>query len=323
MSVNDRVIEYRSQLVAVIDASPNKRAACKKAGLHASTFYRWRNNPQPAARPRSWIDQQLERQVIAMALANPAGGPQTVSDLLADQGITAGRSKVWRILKRNRLNTRELRYQLLAQQQSAPVIEVAERAPEYVGVLDAERPGDLVQFDCFHVGSFKETRLGVDKRRHGQIWQYTAIDVASSYLWARLHVTQHNPSPVYTTALALEVAQDLTRKGWKWKRASTDNGNEFKAGTFRTTLGELDVAHRFIKAGRPQSNGKVERVQGTMLEEFYQPALIGYVEPSITGLRTDLTDYLHHYNFHRRHYGKWNQGATPASILIPNPKLIP
>lgn len=323
MSVNDAVSLYRSQLVAVIEASPNKRAACKAAGVHPSSFYRWKKQAGVTPRPVSWIDQQLERQVVATALANPAAGPRTISDLLSVQGVAAGPSRVWRILCRHRLNTRQLRYDLLKQQQAPPVITVAERAAEYTGVLDAAVPGDLIQFDCFHVGSFKETRLGADKRTHGQIWQYTAIDVASSYLWAQLHATRRNPSPVYTTALALEVAATLSHRHWTWKRASTDNGNEFKAGAFGAALSELDVAHRFIKAGRPQSNGKVERVQGTMLEEFYQPLLVGYLEPSITGLRRDLTDYLHHYNFHRRHHGKWNKGATPASILIPNPKLVP
>ncbi len=88
-------------------------------------------------------------------------------------------------------------------------------------------------------------------------------------------------------------------------------------------LEDLGVTHRFIRAGRPQSNGKVERVQRTVLEEFYQPALINYVQPSITGLRRDLEAYVADYNHHRRHYGRWNQGTTPAAIMTPNPKLHP
>ena len=233
-------------------------------------------------------------------------------------------SRVWRILKRHRLNTRQLRYALLTHHQGrSDGFTVADRAGIYVGELDAEQPGDLVQIDCFHVGSFKETRLKKGKAVRGRIWQYTAIDVASSYVWATLAATSHNPSPVIASELAHRVAADLARHGWEWKASSTDNGNEFKAALFRDTLASLDVEHRFIRAGRPQSNGKVERVQRTILEECYQPALIGYVQPSITGLRQDLTNYLHYYNHQRPHQGKWNKGATPASILIPNPKLHP
>ena len=326
MTVHSAVAEYRRQIVAMIDSSPNKRAACAVAGLHPSTFYRWRdtlNNPETGTAV-SWTDQRLERRVVATALANPAWGPQRIADQLTLDATPVGNSKVWRILKRHRLNTRRLRYALLTQHRGAvDGFEVSPRAGVYVGELDASKPGDLVQFDCFHVGSFKETRLKRGKQTRGQIWQYTAIDVASSYLWAELHATSHNPSPAIASQLAHRVAADLTANGWEWTAASTDNGNEFRAHLFGDTLEALGVEHRFIKAGRPQSNGKVERVQRTILEECYQPALIGYVEPSITGLRTDLASYIIDYNHQRPHHGKWNQGATPASIMIPNPKLTP
>jgi hypothetical protein len=51
--------------------------------------------------------------------------------------------------------------------------------------------------------------------------------------------------------------------------------------------------------------------------------IIGYTEPSITGLRRDLNAYVTYYNQHRPHHGRWNQGATPATIMVPNPKLHP
>lgn len=325
MSVHDAVSEYRLRLVAVIEASENKRAACVLAGIHHSTFYRWRNQPAGRLRRVSWRERHLGERIVAAALAHPGDGPRRVADRLGDQGVAVSPSKVWRTLVKHRLNTRELRYQLLAQHRQGPTssIQVSPRAPEQVGRLDAEIPGDLVQFDCFHVGSFKETRLGQPKATKGTIWQYTAIDVASSWLWAELHATSHNPSPAITSQLAHRVAADLTGYGWEWKTASTDNGNEFRAAQFRDTLEDLGVAHRFIRAGRPQSNGKVERVQRTVLEEFYQPTLINYVQPSITGLRRDLDAYVADYNHHRRHYGRWNQGATPAMIMTPNPKLHP
>lgn len=328
MSVHDRVDGYRRHLVGVIEASPNKRAACAAAGIHPSTFYRWRmlvTQPKTEPTQRVWSRVRLERRILGTALAEPAAGPRRVADLLADDGVVVSASMVWRVLVRHRLNTRRLRYGLLDQhlREVPPSIIVADTPKRRVGRLDAEVPGDLVQMDCLHIGTFKETRQGPDKTTRGQIWQYTAIDVASSYVWAELHATTWNPDPVITSTLAHRVAADLTGWGWTWKAATTDNGNEYRAATFRDTLAGLDVAHRFIKAGRPQTNGKVERVQGTMIEELYQPTLIGYVQPSITGLRRDLDDYLHYYNHQRRHHGRWNQGATPASIITPNPKTTP
>ena len=265
MSVHDAVLEQRRKLVAVIEASPNRRLACAQAGIHHSTFYRWRRQPVPATpRPPGFAQRRLESQVLAMALAHPAAGPRRLSALLAPQGVVVGPSRVWRILGRHRLNTRSLRYRLLTQHRTpGEIIHLpAPRPSTAPGRLSASRPGELVQMDTFHLGSFKESRLGTAKKAHGQIWQYTAIDVASSWLWAELHTTHHNPSAALTSALAHRVAADLTAAGWRLEAVSTDNGNEYRSAAFRDTMAELGASHRFIRAGRPQSNGKVERVQG-------------------------------------------------------------
>jgi transposase InsO family protein len=322
MFVDDAVSDYRKRLVAVIERSPNVRAACREAGIHHSTFYRWRNRQnRPPVAVVSWTESFLHRQIVATALAYPDAGPQHVADLLGQGDIVVSASKVWRTLKKHRLNTRALRYALLRVHRDG-VPHLSQRRHVYVGELDADVPGDLVQMDCFRVGSFKETRLKEGKQHHGVIWQYTAIDVASSYVWAELHATKTNPDPAITSALAHQVAADLTSWGWDLKAVSTDNGNEFRARLYRDTLESLDIKHRFIRAGRPQSNGKVERVQGTISQECYQPALIGYVTPSITGLRRDLDNYLNYYNYRRPHRGKWNQGKPPTQIIHPNQKLI-
>lgn len=326
MSVHDAVSGYRKQIVALIEASPNRRAACRQIGIHHSTFYRWRSQSDDADRlpRRRWRDLESESQIVAVSLAHPGLGPQRVAlELVRVAGLEVSASKVWRTLVQHRLNTKELRYRLLAGHRVELPLIVRRRRDLPVGSLQAEVPGDLVQMDCFHVGSFKETRLGGSKATRGQIWQYTAIDVASSYTWAELWTSRSNPDPARTTALAYRVAQDLTAWGWEWQAATTDNGNEYRAQLFRDALEELGVDHRFIRAGRPQTNGKVERVHGTLLEEFYKPVLANYVEPSITGLRRDLADYLTYYNWQRPHTGKWNQGKTPATIIKPKQKATP
>ena len=328
MSVHDAVSAYRRQLIRLIEQSPNRREACRQAGIHHSTFYRWRRwaltgiETPPRGRIRSWNDRMLEERIIAAALASPASGPQRIVDELARHGVRVSASRAYRTLVRHRLNTRQLRYLLLAVHRDPPL--ASSRPPQqWIGTLEADEPGDLIQMDCFYVGSFKETRQGPDKHHHGAVWQYTAIDVASSWVWAELAATAHNPSAAITSALAHRVAADLTTWGWDFKTLSTDNGNEFRAQAFRDTINDLGVAHRFIRAGRPQSNGKVERVQGTILQEFYQPALLAYTQPSITGLRRDLDRYLTYYNHQRPHRGRWNQGQPPAAIIQPATKLTP
>lgn len=329
MSVHDAVVVYRRRVVDLVEGSPNRRRACRELGIHHSTFYRWRNQAHRSdltapQRSRSFLDQLLDRQIVGFSLANPALGPQRVADELGIGGTEVSPSRVWRIMVKHRINTRQLRYQLLDghRQPHDPQIIVATR-PHPPGQLRASLPGDLVQFDCFYVGSFKETRYGADKADHGKIWQYTAIDVASSWLWVELEASPHNPLPAVASKLAHRVAADLGAWDWEWKTATTDNGNEYRSNLFTTTLTQLGIEHRYIRAGRPQTNGKAERVQGTLLEEFYQPTLIGYVQPSISGLRTDLNNYVHHYNWNRPHRGKWNQGKTPAQIIQPKTSIHP
>ncbi len=87
------------------------------------------------------------------------------------------------------------------------------------GLVD--HPGELVQMNCFSIG-----RLSGAK---GTCWQYTAIDVASGYMWAELHLTPKNPSARWTSALARRVAKDLSARGWELESVTTDNASRFRS----------------------------------------------------------------------------------------------
>jgi transposase InsO family protein len=61
--------------------------------------------------------------------------------------------------------------------------------------------------------------------------------------------------------------QDLAARGWRLERVMSDNASEFRSATFQQTITKLGARHTFIRAGRPQTNGCVERVQQTILDE--------------------------------------------------------
>ena len=149
----------------------------------------------------------------------------------------------------------------------------------------------------------------------GTVWQYTAIDVASSYCWAELYVTPRNPSAHWTSHLARTVARDLSRRGWRLEAVMTDNASEFRSHEFDEAVRRLKARHIFIRAGRPQTNGCVERVQRTVLEECWKPAFARYLIPKYTGLRLDLERYLRYYNTDRAHTGRWTKGRTPEEVI--------
>ena len=338
MRVDQLIGSHRMRLMAIVESSPSVREGCRRVGIHHSTYYDWltrleREGPEGLTprRARSRVLTpariRLEAEVVAMALANPPWGPNRLFYELRRRDVPVGSmSQVWRILKAHRLNRRAFRYRTIAVarglNQADSVLASRPRSRRPVGCLDANAPGDLVQMDCFQIGALKEARI-TGAKTPGMVWQYTAIDVASSFTWAELHTTAHNPSALHTSALALRVAADLTGWGWEWKAVSTDRGNEFVDHRYQDTITSLGVKHRFIAPGRPQSNGKVEGVQNTILQECWKPCFVTYTQPSITGLRSDLVDYLNHYNTTRPHTGKWNKGKPPATIITPNPRNQP
>ena len=332
MRADFAVGSYKMRLMGVIEAAVSVREGCRQVGVHPSTYYRWRKRVERfgpeglmPAEGRGGVGparMRLESEVVALALANPPWGPRRLFYELTNRGIGVGStSGVWRILVAHGINTRRARWQVMT---AARGLTEARFDPgsrswrkEWVGELEANHPGELVQMDCFQLGRLKETRLGVGKTP-AMVWQYTAIDVASSFVWASLHATAHNPSATHTTALVHQVAADLTRWGWTLHAVTTDRGTEFRNHAFTTAVTSHDAEHRFIRAGRPQTNGKVEQVQDTILRECWQPSFIGYLNPSLSGARTDLADFLHHYNHHRPHGGKWNNGQPPTHIIHPN-----
>lgn len=175
--------------------------------------------------------------------------------------------------------------------------------------------GDLVQFDCFHSGRLTGTR--------GRVWQYTAIDVASAFVWAEVHVTPLNPAVRHTSALGHRIARELAAAGWTLRAVSTDNGSEFRAAPFTHAVHDHAAQHRFIRAGRPQTNGAVERVQRTILEECWRPTFARSLVPKFTALRRDLERYLVYYNFERGHTGQRTRGQVPAAIVYGARKMHP
>ena len=73
---------------------------------------------------------------------------------------------------------------------------------------------------------------------------------------------------------------------------------------------------RRIKAGRPDSNGCVERLQLTILEECWRPAFARSLAPRSTALERDLDEYLNYYNYDRAHTGRLTKGPIPADIVF-------
>jgi len=328
MTEDDVLFGFRLRLFTLAEELGNASEACRQMGVARSTYYRWKPKLErygldglrvrERRRPRmpNQIGPHLEHRVLAFAIGHPGFGPRRISAELAREkwgGIRISEHGIWRVLRRFNLNTRSKRLALIARH-----ADPYERKPEITPKelhIEASVPGEKVQMDCFYVG-----RLAGSK---GVVWQYTAIDVASAYTWAFLRSEAHNPSARHTAELCHLVAKELKACGWKLKEVTTDNGSEFRSKRFRGTVTDLGARQRFIKAGRPNSNGCAERVQLTILEECWRPAFSRSLAPKITALRRDLDEYLNYYNTDRAHTGRLTQGRVPADIVYGARKMGP
>jgi transposase InsO family protein len=326
MTQDDVLFGYRLQLFALA-AERGVSEACRLMGVHRSTYYRWKRQVEvsglemlrPRERRRPQMPNQLsvlvEQRIVAFALGYPGHGPRRIAARLARPqwgGLIVSPNGVYKTLVRHGLNTRAKRLALVAGYR-APYEPPREPAPE--PHIDTARPGELVGIDCFFVGRLHGTR--------GPVWQITAIDTFSSFAWADLVVCPPaGPTIEHTSALARRVAAELGAAGWRLERVLTDNGNEFGRREFGARLPD-GVAHSRIRSGRPQTNGHVERLHRTILQECWRPAFARFLQVRYSGLKRELASYLHDYNFEREHFGRITAGRCPAELVYGARKMKP
>lgn len=321
MTEDDVLFGFRLRLFTLAEELGSVSEACRQMGVARSTYYRLKPKLErygldglrvrERRRPRmpNQIGPHLEHRILAYSLGHPGQGPRRISAELRRAkwgGIRVSEHGVWRVLRRFNLNTRCKRLALIARH-ADPYERKPEVEPKSLHI-EASVPGEKVQMDCFYVG-----RLSGSK---GVVWQYTAIDVASSYTWATLRSSERNPTARQTAELAHMVAAELKAAGWKLGEVTTDNGSEFRSKLFVDAVEGEGGTQRRIKAGRPNSNGYAERVQLTILEECWRPAFSRSLAPRITALKRDLEEYLRYYNFDRAHTGRLTKGRVPGDIVF-------
>jgi transposase InsO family protein len=146
-------------------------------------------------------------------------------------------------------------------------------------------------------------------------WRPTIVTPIWSQYARELHTSSRNPVAKHCSTLVERVAGELAKAGWQLEAVITDNGSEFRSRAFTSTLERLDIEQRRIRAGRPTSNGHVERLQQTILEECWRPSFARSLVPKLTALAKDLEHYLAYYNFDRAHTGRLTKGRIPGEIV--------
>ena len=326
MTLEDKVHAFRLHLFERAAELGNVSAACRELGVSRALYYQLkkrhdtygrdalhpkRQRGRPGRPPQ--LAAHLERTVIAWALAEPAWGPQRLSDQLARQGIEISASTIYRALKRHRLGKRAQRLVVLERhsaktaglltERTRKAIEKARPMPSTRHV-EANTPGELVCLDCFYIGKLK----GV-----GKVWQITACDAATSYALAQIFVGDPR-SEVSARFLRDRVVPEFRKAGWEVKRVLTDGGSEFK-GAFLRTCGQLGIRRTRTKPKHAWTNGFVERLQGTILHEHWRIEFRRRFFTKASQLEASLQAFLRFYNHERPHRGYRTRGRTPGELV--------
>ncbi|RFU41760.1 IS481 family transposase [Actinomadura logoneensis] len=170
---------------------------------------------------------------------------------------------------------------------------------------ERERPGELVHIDVKKLGRIPHGggwrvhgRAACPDRRRttGYDYIHSAVDDRTRIAYSEIH-----PDEKAATCVAFlhRAAAHFARLGiTRIERVLTDNAWSYRKSTaWQQALAELGATGKLTRPYRPQTNGKVERFNRTLLEEW------AYIRPYTTNTERAqaLTHFLHTYNHHRGH----------------------
>jgi transposase InsO family protein len=228
---------------------------------------------------------RVERRIVALRQARRLG-PARLAGIV---GVPA--STVHRVLVRHGVN--RLRFM------DRPTGRVIRR-------IETSRPGELVHIDVKKLARVPDggghkmhgragTRNGsMGNRGLGYTHIHTAIDAYSRLAYSEFAGVEN---AVNCTAFLARAVSWFAAHGITITKILTDNGTGYRSTAWAQRCVELGIKHRRTKPYRPATNGKVERFNRTLLDEWAYARLW----TSETSRARALDRWLHRYNHHRHH----------------------
>jgi transposase InsO family protein len=119
--------------------------------------------------------------------------------------------------------------------------------------------------------------------------------------------------------LDAEVLPTFEAHGASIDAILSDHGREFcgrpDRHPYELFLQLEGIAHRTTKVRRPQSNGIVERLHRTLLDEHFRVEGRRTWFETLDEMQTVLDSYLDGYNQRRPHQGRCMHGRTPCQAF--------
>lgn len=191
---------------------------------------------------------------------------------------------------------------------------------------ERDHPGELIHVDVKKLGRLRDgggwrvhgrdsdqSRRARTGPRVGFDYVHAAIDDHTRLAYAEIHTDERGQTCAgfLRRASAYFAEHGIDRI----ERVMTDNALAYRRSrAWREALAELGASARFTRRYRPQTNGKAERFNRTLLDEW------AYQRPfdSNTDRAQALPPWLHTYNHHRSHTALG--GLPPIARVNNGPK---
>ena len=314
MTTKDKIARRKLSLLELANEMSNVSKACRIMGYSRQQFYEIRRNYQtygaeglidrlPGTRgPHpNRVSEQVEVAILAHAPEHPTHGALRVAQELSLKGVQVSAGGVRGVWSRHKLLTKHERLLRLEKTAAERRIELSDEqvrllerfSPEFrERHIETRHSGDLVAVDTFFVGHLK----GV-----GKVYLQTAVDCHSRYARGRLY-----PNKLPVTAVHLmnnDVLPSFEAHKASIATVLSDNGREYcgwpDRHPFELFLQLEEIDHRTTKVRRPQSNGFVERLHRTLLDEHFRVMGRKKFYDSIEAMQNDLDTHLVTYNTKR------------------------
>jgi transposase InsO family protein len=276
----DQEIRMRLRWIDLYEKTGNAGLTCRRCGISRPTLRKWWNryhakgleglkaeSRRPQSSPQQKVFSQEEERILALRSERKLGARRIRNELYRNHGTHLGLATIHKVLTRNQVSPLKRKRRVKSWKRYERPI-----------------PGERVQMDTCKIAP--------------GLYLYTAVDDCTRYMVIGLYAKR-------TAAHTLDFLERVFEETpFAIQRFQTDRGREFFAYKVQEYLMEVGVKFRPIKPRSPHLNGKVERAQKIVLDEFFST-----VAMTSGDLADQLQEWQHYYNWHRGH-GAHN-GKTP------------
>jgi len=289
--------EGRLRLCHRIEDGWTVAAAAESMNISRQTAHKWWRRYQDegaaglvdrSSRPHTCPHQtpaRVERRIVALRQSRKLG-PARLAGIV---GLPA--STVHRVLARHGIN--RLRW-------------MDRSTGRVIRRIETSRCGELVHIDVKKLarvpdggghrklGRTSETMARAHQAKGGYTHIHTAIDAYSRLAYSEFAGTENVDNCV---AFLARATAWFAEHGIVIERVLTDNGNGYRSFAWRDLCAELGIKHSRTKPYHPATNGKVERFNRTLADEWAYARLW----KSERSRARALDRFMHRYNHHRHH----------------------